>query len=317
MGRRSSRASAPGARVLVTDSLATVGVERLEQAGVEVRWLPADERTRLAEHAAEVDALIIRTATRVSAELLDAAPRVRVVGRAGAGLDNVDVPAASARGVSVVSAPEANAVAAAEHTFALLLALARGVALGDRQLKHGSWHPDQPLGFELNGKILGVVGFGRIGQRVARRARVFGMDIRIVDPVIDERACADVEARVCADLNELLPSVDVLTLHVPLDETTRCMIAARELAQMRSGSVLVNCARGGVVDEKALLDCLESGHLRGAALDVFAREPPVDPQLAAHPRVVATPHWGAHTEEAKRRVALEIADNVLAALRQH
>lgn len=303
------------ARVLITDSLAAEGVERLEQAGVEVRWLPADQRVRMAEHAAEVDALVIRTATRVTGELLDAAPRVRVVGRAGAGLDNVDLEAAAKRGVTVVSAPEANAVAAAEHTFALLLAVARGVTVGDAELKEERWNPNHPLGFELSGRTLGVIGFGRIGQRVARRARAFGMHIRIVDPVIDEAARVEVEGRVVSDLEELLPAVDVLTLHVPLDETTHGMIGERELALLPDGSVLINCARGGVVDDAALLDRLDSGRLRGAGLDVFTREPPADPRLAAHPRVVATPHWGAHTEEAKRRVALEVVERVLEALK--
>lgn len=301
-------------RVLITDSLAPEGVERLEQAGLKVRWLPRQERARLGEHAAEVDALVIRTVTQVTAELLDAAPRVRVVGRAGAGLDNVDAAAAAARGVTVVSAPEANAVAAAEHTFALLLALARSVPLGDGELKGGEWRPDHPLGFELEGKTLGIVGFGRIGQRVARRARAFGMDVRVVDPVIDEEVLVEVDARVCADLDELLPAVDVLTLHVPLDDVTRGMIAGRELALLPPDSVLINCARGGVVVEDALLEHLDAGRLRGAGLDVFEHEPPLDPRLAAHPRVVATPHWGAHTTEAKRRVALEIAGNVIAAL---
>lgn len=302
-------------RVLITDSLAPEGVERLEEGGLEVRWLRAEERVRLAAHAAEADALVIRTATRITAELLDNAPRVRVVGRAGAGLDNVDVSAAAERGVVVVSAPEANAVAAAEHTFALLLSLARSVPEGDRDLKSGRWRPDRPLGFELHGKTLGIVGFGRIGQRVARRARAFGMEVRIVDPVIDEAALAAVDGQVCTDLDALLPGVDVLTMHVPLDEGTRGMIGERELSRLPEGSVLINCARGGVVDEAALLAELESGRLRGAALDVFVDEPPLDPRLAAHGRVVATPHWGAHTVEAKRRVAIEVADHVIAALR--
>lgn len=300
--------------MLITDSLAPEGVRRFEQSGLEVRWLPAQERERLAEHAAAVDALVIRTATQVTAELLESAPRLRVVGRAGAGLDNIDLDAAERLGVEVVSAPEANAVAAAEHTFALLLALARGVAPADRELKTARWSPDRPLGFELQGKRMGIVGFGRIGQRVARRARAFGMEIRIVDPVIDEVVVGEVEAEVCATLDELLPQVDVLTLHVPLDASTRGMIGRQELALMPRESVLINCARGGVVDEVALFDRLEEGCLRGAGLDVWAREPPVDFRLAAHPRVVATPHWGAHTVEAKRRVATEVADNVISAL---
>ena len=312
--KRPSTHSPAAARVLITDSLAAEGVERLERAGIAVRWLPADQRARLSEYAAEVDALVIRTATRVTGDLLDAAPRVRVVGRAGAGLDNVDLDAAAVRGVTVVSAPEANAVAAAEHTFALLLAVARGVTVADAELKDGRWNPEHPLGFELHGKTLGVVGFGRVGQRVARRARAFGMQIHLVDPVIDEVVRAEVEGRIFADLAELLPTVDVLTLHVPLDETTRGMIGKSELELVPEGAILVNCARGGVVEETALLERLDSGRLRGAGLDVFSQEPPVDPRLAAHRRVVATPHWGAHTVEAKGRVALEIVDRVLEAL---
>lgn len=301
-------------RILVTDSLHAAGVSWLEERGVAVEYLPPEDRTRLFSYAARVDALIIRTATTVTGELFEAAPRVRVVGRAGTGLDNVDVAEAETRGVRVVNAPEANTVSAAEHTFALMLAVARGVAGADRNLKRQRWEPGAPLGLELHGRTLGIVGFGRIGQRVAALARAFGMSVLINDPVIDQRVVERIGVRVVPSLDDLLPQVDLLTVHTPLDATTHGLIDRARLALLPRHAIVINCARGGIVQEQALLDALEQGQLRGAGLDVLEDEPPLDYALVSHPRVVATPHWGAHTEEAKERVGVEIAQNVFDAL---
>ncbi len=307
----------PGAlRILITDSLHQAGIDWLYQQGAEVSVLAPSERSRLVQRAAEFDALIIRTVTRVDAELFDAAPRIRVVGRAGAGVDNIDVDAARARGVKVVNAPDANVLAAAEHTFALLLALARRLPEADASLKAGAWVPGSPLGLELAGRTLGIVGFGRIGQRVARRALAFEMEVVINDIAVDQDAVESLGVGVVPVLDDLLERIDVLSLHTPLDQTTLGLIDRERLHKLRRGALVVNCARGGIVDEAALLETLESGHLGGAALDVFTDEPLVDFRLAAHPRVVATPHLGAHTVEAKRRVGLEIAQRVIEALKR-
>ncbi len=300
-------------RILVADPLAEAGLEILRQAGMEVDELDPDERSRLPEMIPEYDALVVRSMTRVDRALLEAGSRLRVVGRAGIGVDNVDVAAATERGILVVNAPTANLVSATEHTFALLLALVRNVPPANASLRRGEWKRKQFLGSELQGKVLGVVGLGRIGQGVAMRARAFGMEIAAYDPFLDSAAARRLEVEL-TDLDALLARADVVTLHTPLTDQTRGLIDADRIASMKQGAILVNCARGGIVDEGALLAALEEGRLAGAALDVFSEEPPSDPRLVEHPRVVATPHIGAQTREAQRRVATETAKMLLAAL---
>jgi D-3-phosphoglycerate dehydrogenase len=307
----------PGGRfvfkILVSDPLESTGLEMLRDSGHEVFELPAEERGRLAEIIADYDALVVRSATRVTAELLRAGRRLKVVGRAGIGVDNVDVDAATELGILVVNAPTANLIAATEHTFAMLLALARNVPAADDTMKQGRWDRKKFVGTELQGKTLGVIGFGRIGQQVARRAQAFEMTVIAYDPVLDPDSVRrlDVEPM---PLAELLPRADVVTLHVPLTDETRGLLNRERIAAMKKGALLVNCARGGVVDEAALLTALDEGRLAGAALDVFAQEPPADYELARHPRVVATPHLGAQTHEAQTRISTETARMVLAAL---
>jgi len=245
-------------------------------------------------------------------ELLRAGKRLKVVGRAGIGVDNVDVAAATELGILVVNAPTANLMSATEHTFALLLSLARRVAEADASMKAGEWNR-KLTGVELQGKTLGIVGFGRIGQRVADRARGFEMSILAHDPFLDAAAARRLEVELLP-LADLLARADVVTLHVPLTDQTRNLIHGDNLANMKRGALLINCARGGVIDEEALLAALESGHLGGAALDVFAEEPPGDLRLVRHKKVVATPHLGAQTREAQERISVETAQMVLAAL---
>ncbi len=300
-------------KILIADSLDPSGLEVLAQSGAEVRELAADERARLPEIVADCDALVVRSSTKVTADLLRAGKRLKVVGRAGIGVDNVDVAAATELGVLVVNAPTANLISATEHTFALLLALARKVPAADAAMKRQDWDRKSFTGFELMGKRLGVIGFGRIGQGVATRARAFEMEVAAYDPHLDAAVARRLETPLLP-LAELLAWADVITLHVPFTDETRNLLGAAELARMKPGALLVNCARGGVVDERALLAALESGHLGGAAVDVFAAEPPTDWALAAHPRVVATPHIGAQTVEAQERIALETSRMVLAAL---
>jgi D-3-phosphoglycerate dehydrogenase len=289
------------------------GLAIFREAGLDIHLMTAEEKPRLTEMIGDFDALVVRSATRVTADLLREGKRLKVIGRAGIGVDNVDVAVATDFGVLVVNAPTANLVSATEHTFALILSLARNVPAANASVKAGEWDRRRFLGRELNGKILGLVGLGRIGQAVAARGRAFGMEVIAHDPFLD----AAVGRRLGVEmvpLDDVIERAEVLTLHVPLTEGTRNLINAGRIQKMKRGAMLVNCARGGVVDEEALLEALDSGHLGGAALDVFATEPPSDRRLVLHPRVVATPHIGAQTREAQARVATQTARMVVEAL---
>jgi D-3-phosphoglycerate dehydrogenase len=300
-------------RILIADPLEKSGVDILRSAGAEVTLVESADRPRLKEMVANVDALVVRSATKVTRELLAAAPKLKVVGRAGIGVDNVDVPAATELGVLVVNAPTANVMSAVEHTFALLLALARHIPAADASMKRGEWDRKTFKGVELQGKTLGVVGFGKIGQRVGARARAFEMTVIFADPAIDAARGRQLGAEKVT-VDELVERADVVSFHCPLNPETRGILSAERIARLRKGALVVNCGRGGVVDEAALLAALESGHLGGAALDVYEQEPPTRPELARHPRVVATPHIGAQTDEAQERIAVETANMVIAAL---
>src|SRR5215218_407799 len=300
------------AKILIADTLDPSGLTLFQEAGVEVHQLTAEERPRLPEILADFDALVVRSSTQATADLLRAGKKLKVVGRAGIGVDNVDVAAATELGILVVNAPTANLMSATEHTFALLLSLARRVPEADASMRTGEWNR-KITGVELQGKTIGIIGFGRIGQKVADRARGFEMQIAAYDPFLDAAAARKMEVELLP-LDELLARADVVTLHTPFTPETRNLINRERLARMKPGALLVNCARGGIVDEEALLEALESGHLGGAALDVFAEEPPADLRLARHPKVVATPHRGAQTHEAQERISRETAEMVLAAL---
>lgn len=301
-------------RVLVADGLAEEGLRRLSAGGeIVVRaGVPEDELRRLLPG---FDAVIVRSRTRVPAGAVDGAGRLRVIARAGVGVDNIDVDAATRRGILVINTPESSTAAAAEHTFALMLALARHLPAAAQALARGEWARERFLGTELAGKTLGVVGLGKIGSEVARRALAFGMRVVAADPYVSEERARRLGVEL-VPWPGILDSADVLTLHVPLGPDTRALLGPDELARMKPGAFLINCARGGLVDEEALLAALDRGRLGGAALDVFATEPPgADHPLLRHPRVVATPHLGGSTVEAQRSIAVEIADQVLAALR--
>ncbi len=300
-------------KILVSDPLQAAGLDLLRESGADVRVLSDEERPRLPELLPEYDALIVRSMTKVTRDLLEHGDRLRVVGRAGIGVDNIDVQAATERGILVVNAPTANLMSATEHTFALLFAVARNIPGADASMKSGEWDRKRFVGRELQGKTLGIVGFGRIGQRVAERARAFGMEIVAHDPFLDPAVAARLDVELLS-VDDLLPRADVVTLHTPLSDATRGLLSAARIRSMREGAILVNCARGGLVDEAALLEALESGHLAGAGLDVFAAEPPTDLALVRHPKVVATPHIGAQTREAQKRIAVETTKMVLAAL---
>ena len=301
-------------RVIVAEEISPAGLEILRKAGHEVVELADTSRPKLLEELATADALLVRSRTKVDAALLAAAPHLSVVGRAGVGVDNVDVPAASARGVLVINAPTGNVVSAVEHTFALLLALLRRVAPASASLAAGKWEKSKFVGSELAGKTLGIVGLGQVGSRVASRARAFEARLLGHDPNHPlEKAREMGVPRV--PLEELHASSDILTLHATATEGSRPLLGPDELAQMKPGAVLVNVARGSLVDRAALYDALVSGRLAGAALDVFDPEPPdpADPLLSL-PNVLATPHLGASTVEAQERVSLQTAEAVAEAL---
>ena len=263
---------------------------------------PAD----LARSLADADALMVRSATQVTAALLASAPNLRIIARAGTGVDNVDVASASARGILVVNAPGANSISVAEHTCALMLALARRVPAADRAMKDGKWEKKRFLGMELRGKTLGIAGLGRIGQEVASRARAFGMRVVAHDPFISQEIAESMGVELLS-LDDLCAVADFLTLHMPSTPETRHLFNDERFARVKPGLRLVNTARGELIDEAALGRAIESGRVAAAALDVFEQEPPADWTLAKRPQIVATPHIAASTEEAQELVGLDTA----------
>lgn len=300
-------------KVLVTDGLEAVALDRLRAAGLDVAEPRGLQGADLARALTGASGLVIRGATKVTAEVIAGSPSLRVVVRAGTGLDNVDVGAAERAGVVVRNTPAANAVSVAELVFGLLLAFERHVAPAASDLRAGKWEKTKYAGRELSGRTLGLVGFGRIGREVATRARAFGMEVAAHDPLITIWPAGFEWAR-RATFDELVAGADVLSLHLPLTRETRGLIGAAELARMKPDALLVNAARGGVVDEPALHAALVAGRPRGALLDVFATEPATGNPLLELPSVLATPHLGASTREAQTRAGLEAAEIVIAEL---
>jgi D-3-phosphoglycerate dehydrogenase / 2-oxoglutarate reductase len=303
-------------RVLVTDTLADSGLAILRAApDVDLDYRAGLKGPDLLRAVAESDALITRSGTAVTPELVNAGERLRIVGRAGVGLDNVDVDACTARGILVINAPTANIMSATEHTMAMLLALCRNIPEAHASVRRGEWTRAKFMGVELSGKTLGVIGLGRIGSRVTVRARAFGMHVIGYDPYIAPTAFERVGAE-HVSLETLLTQADVITVHTPLNDETRGMIGTEEIAVMKDGVVLVNVARGGIYQESALADALNSGKVSGAAVDVFADEPPgkEHPLLNAK-NIILSPHIGANTIEAQDRVAVQTAEMVVEALR--
>ncbi len=302
-------------RVVIADPLSNEGVDLLAAADeLEIVDVSSEGREALEEALRGAEGLIVRGDTRVDGPLLDVAERLEVIGRAGVGVDNIDMRAATRRGVAVINAPGGNTSSTAELTFALLLAAARRVAEADRSVREGRWDRKALGGRQLKGTTLGVIGAGRIGTEVARRAHAFGMRILAYDPYLSAERAAD-ERIERVELDELLERADFVTVHVPLTEQTRGMIGVAEIARMKPAAILVNAARGGIVDERALAVALEQRKLGGAALDVYETEPfPGEHPLRGAPNLVMTPHLGAATLEAQREVALEIARRVRDAL---
>jgi D-3-phosphoglycerate dehydrogenase len=299
-------------KVLLADAVAAECGEILRAAGHEVVDRPGLPRAELAAALADCQGLVVRSATTVDAELLAAAPELRVIGRAGSGVDNIDVTAATERGVVVMNAPGENTLSAAEHAFALMMALSRNIAPAHQRMREGEWSKKGLMGVELHGKTLGVLGLGRIGREFAVRAKAFGMRVLGYDPFLPPEVAERLGIEL-ATLEEIWPEADFLTVHAPLTERTHHLVGREALAACKPGLRLVNCARGGLVDEQALLDALDSGRVAGAALDVFEQEPlPADSPLRGHPGLVLTPHLGASTTEAQEKVAVRIAEQFVA-----
>jgi D-3-phosphoglycerate dehydrogenase len=298
-------------KVLITDSLAPQGIDVLEAGeGIEVVDAPGLSPEALLGAVVDADALIIRSGTQVTAEVIAAAKQLSVVGRAGIGVDNVDVGAATARGIVVMNTPGGNTVTTAEHAIALLVSLARHIPQASASMKSGKWDKKSYVGTELFSRTLGVLGLGNVGRIVAQRARGLGMKVVAYDPYLSSEAASKLDVELL-DFDALLARADALSVHVPRTPDTVGLLGAEAFGKMKRGVLLVNAARGGIVDEAALLEALEAGQVEGAALDVFEQEPPpADHPLVTHPRVICTPHLGASTEQAQLNVALAVAEQV-------
>ena len=303
----------PAWKIIITDGLHESGLQILSKYAL-VDNSQDISAAQLKETIADYDAMVVRGQTQVTAEIFSAASSLKVVGRAGVGVDNIDLAAANQHRVTVVNSPLATSQAVAEHVIGLVFALARSIPAADASLKSGLWHKRQFLGVEIKDKILGIIGMGNIGSRVASLAKALGMQVIGYDPLIPEDEIARREAQPVNFL-DLLSQSDFISIHVPLGADTRGLINGESFGAMKRGMRLICAARGGIVDETALLSALESGQVASAALDVFAKEPPGMSALVSHPRVIATPHIGAQTSEAQARASVDIAQEVMAALK--
>jgi D-3-phosphoglycerate dehydrogenase / 2-oxoglutarate reductase len=299
-------------KILLTDGLEEKG-QAIMRASAQVDDRKGISAEELLQVVNEYDAVIVRGRTKMTPAVFEAAPNLKVVGRAGVGVDNINLEAARAHGVTVVNSPTATTIAVAELAMGMMLALVRDIPRADNAMKNGKWLKKELMGRELNGKTLGVIGFGRIGSAVAQRAAAFGMDIVAYDSKLNSDDIA-IRGGEQVTLEELLSCADIITMHIPLTSDTRSILNAESFTKMKDGVYIVCAARGGVIDEEALLAALNSGKVAGVALDVFVNEPPGDIELVKHPKLIAIPHVGAQTVEAQERAAVDIGTEVLAAL---
>src|SRR6516162_3469075 len=298
-------------KVLISDALSPAAVQIFKDRGVEVDFQPklGADKEKLAELVGDFDGLAVRSATKVTLKVLERAKRLKVIGRAGIGVDNVDIPAATARGVIVMNTPFGNSITTAEHAITLLLALARQIPQADTSTQAGRWEKNRFMGVEITSKTLGVIGCGNVGSIVANRAIGLKMKVIAYDPFLAPERAAECGVEK-VDLAELLRRADFVTLHTPLTDKTKGIIDGKAITAMKKGVRIINCARGGLVDEQALRAALDSGHVSGAAFDVFVEEPATGNPLFGHPNVVCTPHLGAATTEAQENVALQVAEQM-------
>ncbi len=296
-------------KVLISDKLSPAAVDIFKQRGVQADVKPGLNKAELLAIIGDYDGLAIRSATKVTAEVIRAAKRLKVIGRAGIGVDNVDIPAATAAGIIVMNTPFGNSITTAEHAIALMMALARDIPAANASTHAGKWEKNRFMGVEVTAKTLGVIGCGNIGAIVADRAKGLKMRVLAYDPYLSPERAADLGVEK-AELNELLARADFISIHTPLTNETRNIISADAIAKMKKGARLINCARGGLVDEKAVKDAIDSGHLAGAAFDVFVEEPATASPLFGNEKFIATPHLGASTTEAQENVALQVAEQI-------
>ncbi len=301
------------ARVLVSDPLAEEGLVIL-RAAVDVDVKTGLSEDELCKIIGDYDALLVRSGTDVNAKVIEAAKKMKFIGRAGVGVDNIDVDAATRKGIIVANAPEGNTLAATEHTMAMMLSLARNIPQANASLKKKEWKRSKFMGVELNEKILGIVGFGRIGRELAKRAIALDMKVVAYDPFITQERAAQLGVEMMS-MDDLFKVADVITVHTPLIAETKHIVNTRSIATMKDGVRIINCARGGIIDEKALYDAIRSGKVAGAALDVFETEPPTDSPLLTLDQVIVTPHLGASTVEAQLNVAVSVARQCIEVLR--
>jgi len=297
-------------KILVSDPISEEGLQKL----IEAEDIQLDRKTDLtAEELKQIigdyQGLLVRSQTKVTKEILDAANQLRVVGRAGVGVDNIDVNAATERGIAVINAPDGNTTSTAEHSFAMLMAMARWIPQAHQDLKQGIWNRKKYVGVELNRKVLGIIGMGRIGAEVAKRAKAFNMKIVAYDPFVTEERAKQLGVTL-GTIEDVMKQADFITVHTPLTKETKYMIDDQEFAMMKKGVRIINCARGGIIREEALLRALENQTVAAAALDVYEEEPPKENPLVNHPHVVTTPHLGASTKEAQLNVAIDVAEEV-------
>ncbi|NJE85270.1 hydroxyacid dehydrogenase [Thermococcus sp. CX2] len=302
-------------KVLVAAPLHEKAIEVLKNAGFEVVYEEYPNEERLIELVGDVEAIIVRSKPKVTRKVIEAAPKLKVIGRAGVGLDNIDLEAAKERGIKVVNSPAASSRSVAELTIALIFAVARKIAFADRKMREGVWAKKQSMGIELEGKTIGVVGFGRIGYNVAKIAKALGMNVLLYDPYPNEERAKEVGGKFVS-LEELLKESDVVTLHVPLIDATYHLINEERLKLMKPTAILINAARGAVIDTEALVKALQEGWIAGAGLDVFEEEPlPKDHPLTKLDNVVLTPHIGASTVEAQMRAGVQVAEQIVEILK--
>ncbi|CAB49675.1 serA D-3-phosphoglycerate dehydrogenase (EC 1.1.1.95) [Pyrococcus abyssi GE5] len=302
-------------KVLVAAPLHEKAIQILKDAGLEVIYEEYPEEDRLVELVKDVEAIIVRSKPKVTRKVIESAPKLKVIARAGVGLDNIDVEAAKERGIEVVNAPAASSRSVAELAVALMFAVARKIAFADRKMREGVWAKKQAMGIELEGKTLGIIGFGRIGYQVAKIARALGMNLLLYDPYPNEERAKEVGGKF-VDLETLLRESDIVTIHVPLLESTYHLINEERLKLMKKSAILINTSRGAVVDTNALVKALEEGWIAGAGLDVYEEEPlPKDHPLTKFDNVVLTPHIGASTVEAQERAGVEVAEKVVKILK--
>jgi len=305
----------PKVKVLVCDPIHEEGINKLKQAGFDVDVKPTVFPDQLKSIVSNYHAVIVRSRTKVTKDIIQAGKNLKAIGRAGAGLDNVDVEPAEKRGILVLNTPEALATAVAELTIGLILSLARNIPFADRTMKDGKWMKKELMGWELKDKTLGTIGLGNIGEKVAKLAKAFGMKVLISKRTPPPPELLKELEGEFIPLRELLQRSDIITVHVPLTPQTHHMIGSEEIKLMKDGAFLINTSRGAIVDEKPLLEALKSGKLGGAALDVYEIEPPENLELIKLPQLVCTPHIGAQTEEAQKEAAILIAEKIINALK--